>query len=323
MVSRIRVLLMACIVWCAASCCSPALAGAAWPTDTPGDVLVAFGDTYMAPGGQACTHRGADIGSGAGAAALAPATGVVAFAGRVPGPHGGSVGAVTIGLSDGRRITVMPLDDVGVSAGAPVAEGDRLGRVAAAGDPSSDGPHLHVSLRAGELYLDPLALLGAPPANASAEAPESAGEAAGSAAPAAGATAASVAAAGVAAASGAAPVGVRPTQAPEVPAAAVPGAASAARATAADRAVQVPEVSAAARAVPVPPRVAGGASRSAASAPSALAAARSVAAAAGIPFACLAAALGVLALRRRDDLSDEISSPLDTAGVAVATAQVR
>ncbi len=58
----------------------------------------------------------------------------------------------------------MPFDQVAAERGARVSEGQRLGTLAATGDRSSTEQHLHVGLRRGSLYLDPLTLLSPPAA---------------------------------------------------------------------------------------------------------------------------------------------------------------
>ncbi len=155
----------------------PPSAVAAWPVPNGRDVTLAFGASYAAPDGSTATHRGADLAVAAGARVGAPAGGAVTFAGRVPGPHGGSVLAVTL-RSERGTVTLMPLGSLAVGKGDAVAEGAELGTVAADGDPSTAGAHVHVSARVGDLYVDPVPWLGAPAApapaadGATAEAPQ-------------------------------------------------------------------------------------------------------------------------------------------------------
>jgi len=129
-----------------------------------GSISLGFSDEYTAPDGRTCTHHGVDVAMPVGASVEAPVNGDVTFAGRVPGPHGGTVLAVTLLRDDGNKVTLMPLEDVTVSAGEHVAIGKSLGSVAASGDPSSARPHIHVSLRKGTVYLDPAPLLVVVPA---------------------------------------------------------------------------------------------------------------------------------------------------------------
>ncbi|MBC7265423.1 MAG: M23 family metallopeptidase [Coriobacteriia bacterium] len=126
----------------------------------PGDVLLRFGQDYVADGVR-CTHRGLDIRGTAGDAVIAPCSGRVRFAGQVPADGGGRCGAVTVEASDGTLVTVMPLREVWVTAGADVMPGEPVGELAARGDASSETPHVHLSVRAAGRYVDPEPLLAA------------------------------------------------------------------------------------------------------------------------------------------------------------------
>lgn len=127
-----------------------------YPPVIDGSMLLGFGARYA--GG---THRGVDISAAPGSGVAAPAAGTVVFAGHVPADGGGTCKAVTVELPDGRRLSLLPLESVSVVAGETIEAGREIGQVAAAGDDSSAAPHVHVSLRSGELYLDPGDLLGA------------------------------------------------------------------------------------------------------------------------------------------------------------------
>ena len=90
-------------------------------------------------------NRGVDYATVPGTPVAAAAAGVVAFAGPVAGSlH------VTVHHADGIRTTYAFLASVSVRRGQGVAAGDELGRA---------GASLHWSARAGDAYLDPLALL--------------------------------------------------------------------------------------------------------------------------------------------------------------------
>lgn len=105
------------------------------------------------------THRGVDLEADAGAEVMSPAAGTVTFAGQVPADGGGTCGAVTIELSDGLRVSLLPLGEVFVTAGDSVATAEVVGMLASTGDDSTPAPHLHLGLREGTRYLDPTALL--------------------------------------------------------------------------------------------------------------------------------------------------------------------
>ncbi len=121
-------------------------------------VSLGFGESYAAPDGSSCIHRGIDVALGSGARVEAPLDGTVRFAGRVPGPHGGSVLAVTIETERG-AVSLLPLSELSAGRGDELERGEAVGLLADSGDPSSAGSHLHVGLRRGDLYVDPSVLL--------------------------------------------------------------------------------------------------------------------------------------------------------------------
>jgi len=123
-------------------------------------VVLGFGATYAAPDGSTCTHRGVDIALGSGDPVSAPLDGTVRFAGRVPGPHGGTVLAVTLETDCG-TVSLLPLSELSARKGERVKAGSKLGSLADSGDQSSSGTHLHLGLRKGDLYVDPATLLAA------------------------------------------------------------------------------------------------------------------------------------------------------------------
>jgi hypothetical protein len=126
-----------------------------------GPVLLGFAEGYVAPDASTCTHHGVDVGMAAGALVDTPMAGDVRFVGHVPGPQGGSVLAVTIETAQG-RMTMLPLEDAGVSEGDHLEAGAAIGHVAAKGDASSATPHLHIGLKRGGVYVDPSPLLAVP-----------------------------------------------------------------------------------------------------------------------------------------------------------------
>lgn len=141
------VAVLAAVAWSIAT----AAQAAEWcPPLGGGSAVLGFGAAY--PGG---THRGVDIAAASGATISAPASGTVSFAGQVPADGGGTCTAITLEFADGRKMSLLPLEVADVVTGECVEAGQALGLLAARGDDSSAVPHLHVSLRSGDLYLDP------------------------------------------------------------------------------------------------------------------------------------------------------------------------
>jgi hypothetical protein len=126
-----------------------------WPVSGPVVQKFSFDHAHPYAGGQ---HRGIDIGAAGGAAVLAPAAGVVSFAGSVPT----SGQSVTIETPDGLSVTLTHLGSIGVARNAAVAEGAVVGTVGPSGTPEVDGPYVHLGIRTStddQGYLDPLVLL--------------------------------------------------------------------------------------------------------------------------------------------------------------------
>src|SRR5215207_9306853 len=137
---RLRLLLPVLLAFQAGA--PPALAWT-WPVEGPVLRPFAFGDDPYA-GGQ---HRGVDLGAARGSPVLAPAGGVVDFAGTVPA--GGRT--LTIATGDGYAVTLLHLGSIDVAAGSDVAEGPV--------------PYVHLGIRLAADpvgYVDPLGLLPPP-----------------------------------------------------------------------------------------------------------------------------------------------------------------
>ncbi|MCE1178795.1 MAG: M23 family metallopeptidase [Micrococcales bacterium] len=103
-------------------------------------------------------HRGADLGSRAGAPVLAVAAGRVTHVGVIAGR-----GTVSVLHADGIRSTYEPLTP-SVAVGAAVTQGSQIGTLAPTPGHCAPATCLHLGAIRGESYLDPLALLGAAPA---------------------------------------------------------------------------------------------------------------------------------------------------------------
>lgn len=168
---RRRLLLAAAIAACVLGLLRPTCARAGYPLTAEASVMLGFGVTYRsADATSGSVHRGVDLRTDAGARVRAPLVGQVTFVGRVPAVGGGMATAVTISTTEG-AVTLLPLSAVCVSKGDKVVEGDDVGAVAAEGDGSSAGPHLHVGLKRAGLYVDPMSVLAwaAPPGSQPAE----------------------------------------------------------------------------------------------------------------------------------------------------------
>jgi len=216
-----------------------------------------FDHAHPYAGGQ---HRGVDLGAPSGSPVLAPAEGVVSFAGTVP--TGGKT--VSIQTPFGYTATLVHLGSIGVTRGTLVGEASVVGSVGPSGVVELTEPYVYFGARVTsdpQGYVDPLSLLpprvmSAPPPVAEAAAP-SVADAAGSSEPAVTAPAPEAAPAVEAVASPAA--GAAETV-PEAAVAAAPAPVASApssdlqRSTAASQA-QIEPASAAA---PVEPRITSG-----------------------------------------------------------------
>ena len=120
----VRLLVCAAI---AAALALPASAlGWAWPVQGPVLRPFLFGDDPYSVG----QHRGIDIGAATGTPVMAPAAGVVSFAGTVP--VSGHV--VSIRTPDGYSVTLVHLGSVEVQRGKTVVEGGLVGTVGPSGE---------------------------------------------------------------------------------------------------------------------------------------------------------------------------------------------
>jgi hypothetical protein len=97
-------------------------------------------------------HRGADLAAPPGTPVRAANDGVVSFAGSVADTlH------VTVAHAGGLRTSYSFLAGVAVRAGQEVARGDVVGTAGGTG-PDHDGTVLHLGLRVGDRYVDPMLL---------------------------------------------------------------------------------------------------------------------------------------------------------------------
>lgn len=170
--ARACLLLCACALTWISLALSPMVCSAraaTWPVPTSElSASVSFHESYTA-GVKSYVHSGIDIPASAGMQISSPLAGTVRFTGTVPsgdsrvGDASGqqTMQAVSIGLDDGRTVTLMPFANIDVAEGQAVGEGQPLGTLAATGDASSAYPHLHMGCKVGSTYMDPMQLFGA------------------------------------------------------------------------------------------------------------------------------------------------------------------
>jgi len=121
----------------------------AWPLAPRPAVLRGFDEV----GRYAAGHRGADLAADPGQPVLAPAPGTVVFAGAVAGR-----GVLVLEHAGGLRSSYEPVV-AGVAVGAVVRAGDVVAALAATPAHCGAAACLHLGVRRGETYLDPLLLL--------------------------------------------------------------------------------------------------------------------------------------------------------------------
>jgi murein DD-endopeptidase MepM/ murein hydrolase activator NlpD len=140
---------VACTLAAALLAARPAAAHAAgsWVWPVGGPVISGF-DPPASPYGSG--HRGIDIATPVGTEVVAPAAGVVAFA----GPVGGRL-FLTIDHGGGVESTYSWLSSLVVRRGDEVAAGQPIAR-SGEGHPGDPIAHLHVGVRLDDVYVDPL-----------------------------------------------------------------------------------------------------------------------------------------------------------------------
>lgn len=120
-----------------------------WPVPAPIRVVSPF---RAPPTPYASGHRGIDVVVEQGAVVVAPAAGVVSFAGRVV-----DRGVVAIDHGNGVVSAIEPVDPL-VAAGTTVAAGDPIGTAASGGHCAAECAHFGVRID-GE-YVSPFLFLG-------------------------------------------------------------------------------------------------------------------------------------------------------------------
>jgi murein DD-endopeptidase MepM/ murein hydrolase activator NlpD len=125
--------------------------GHRWPLDGAARVVRRF-DPPARP--WLAGHRGVDLAGPPGATVRTAGAGRVRFAGLVAGRP-----VVSVDHAGGLRTTYEPVEP-GVRAGDRVIAGGPIGRLAAGHPGCAGSACLHWGLRRGDVYLDPLVLLG-------------------------------------------------------------------------------------------------------------------------------------------------------------------
>jgi murein DD-endopeptidase MepM/ murein hydrolase activator NlpD len=129
---------------------APVLARYGWPVSPP-RVVRRFNPP---PRPWLAGHRGADLAAAPSAEVHAAGAGTVVFVGQVAGR-----GVVSVAHAGGLRTTYEPVSAT-VAVGDRVELGASLGLLVAGHPGCPAAACLHWGLRRGDLYLDPLALLG-------------------------------------------------------------------------------------------------------------------------------------------------------------------
>ncbi|MEV1129342.1 M23 family metallopeptidase [Agromyces sp. NPDC049794] len=123
-----------------------------WPVAPPISVVAPF---RAPPTPYSAGHRGIDVAAASGDPVVAPAAGVIRFAGPVAGR-----GVVSIDHGDGVLSAIEPVE-ASVVPGTAVEPGDVVGTVASGGH--CDGVCVHFGVRVDGEYVSPFLFLGGLP----------------------------------------------------------------------------------------------------------------------------------------------------------------
>jgi hypothetical protein len=126
-----------------------------WPVHGPVLQTFSFDRAHPYAAGQ---HRGIAIGAADGTPVLAPAAGVVTFAGTVAA----NGRTVTIETAAGLAVSLTHLGSIAVARDQVVGEGSVVGAVGPGGDAELAGSYVHLGIREAadpQGYVDPLGLL--------------------------------------------------------------------------------------------------------------------------------------------------------------------
>jgi murein DD-endopeptidase MepM/ murein hydrolase activator NlpD len=115
-----------------------------YPLKEVAKVALPYGWQINRTTGEVFFHSGVDLLAAVGTGVIAIAPGTVAFAGEQ-----GSYGKlVVINHGGGLQSRYAQLEDIKVSVGQQIQQGDQLGGVGTTGQPTSSQPHLHFEIRA-------------------------------------------------------------------------------------------------------------------------------------------------------------------------------
>lgn len=125
-----------------------------WPAT--GRISGQFGSQRIYAGEPGVPHNGVDVAAGTGTPVFAPADGVVILAATSPFTLEGHLLMLDHGM--GLNSAFLHLSRIDVVPGQSVRQGDPIGAIGMTG--RATGPHLHWSLRLGDVRLDPALVAG-------------------------------------------------------------------------------------------------------------------------------------------------------------------
>jgi murein DD-endopeptidase MepM/ murein hydrolase activator NlpD len=123
---------------------------------TSGNIIVGFRESYIDKAEQVeRKHTGIDIEGQSDENVFASGNGSVVYIGFSP------IGGRTLVIRHNEKIktTYLNLEQILVSKGSQVSQGDKIATIGAGDDPSSETIHLHFGIIYGDKYLDPEDLL--------------------------------------------------------------------------------------------------------------------------------------------------------------------
>ncbi|MFB8790740.1 MAG: M23 family metallopeptidase [Potamolinea sp.] len=114
-----------------------------YPLPLQAKVSLSYGWFQYPKTGKATFHNGLDLAANPGTRVMSVDSGTVAFA----GDRGSYGNLVVINHQGGRQTRYAHLQEVNVTTGQQVKQGDTLGKVGVTGNPDIDKPHLHFEVR--------------------------------------------------------------------------------------------------------------------------------------------------------------------------------